>query len=313
MLNSRQLEAFRAVMQGGAMTAAADIINVTQPAISRLIRDLESQLGLVLFERRGNIVTPTPEAHALLREVQRSFTGLDQINRFASDLREGRAGSLRIAVLPAMATGFMPRFIAHFVRDRPGLNVVAEGYPSSIIRDRVADGAYDLGVVAAPFKREGLKMTVLHDEAVVVLPLGHRLANRPSLSAADLQHDNVIMLSKFSQGVHPVRLALQEVLHRSTIETELSTIACVFVTEGLGVAIVDRFTASEFVGRGLIVRRFEPAALVGCAVIQSSTRKLSLLAEEFRVAFLEHVDAFLKQDVNAPVQMASWNGADLVM
>jgi hypothetical protein len=120
----------------------------------------------------------------------------------------------------------------------------------------------------------------------------------------------VILLSKFTQGVHPVRLALQEVLHRSTIETELSTIACVFVTEGLGVAIVDRFTASEFVGRGLVVRRFEPAALIGCAIIQSSTRKLSLLAEEFRTVFLDHVDAFLRQDVNAPVQMARLGGAD---
>jgi DNA-binding transcriptional LysR family regulator len=89
------------------MTAAAEAIHVTQPAVSRLIRDLEQELGLALFHRRGNALIPTTEANALLTEVERSFIGMAQIRAFADDLRSGRHASLRIGVLPAMAAGFV--------------------------------------------------------------------------------------------------------------------------------------------------------------------------------------------------------------
>jgi len=150
MIQSRQIEAFRAVMLTGAMTAAAETIHVTQPAVSRLIRDLEAELGLALFQRRGNRVVPTAEAHALLVEVERSFVGLGQIRAFAGDIRSGRGGTLRIAVLPAMAAGFAPRFIADFCRGRPNLKVSIYGLPSATIRDRVTTGELDLGISGFP-------------------------------------------------------------------------------------------------------------------------------------------------------------------
>ena len=117
MIQNRQIEAFRAVMLTGAMTTAAEMIQVSQPAVSRLVRDLEHELGLTLFRRRGNLVVPTPEATALMTEVERSFVGLAQISAFADDLRRGRTGSLRVAALPTMAAGFAPRFIAEFCRN----------------------------------------------------------------------------------------------------------------------------------------------------------------------------------------------------
>ena len=152
MILTRQIEAFRAVMLTGAMTTAAEMIQVSQPAVSRLVRDLEQQLGLTLFRRRGNLVVPTHEATALLAEVERSFVGLAQISAFADDLRRGRTGSLRVAALPTMAAGFAPRFIAEFCRGLPGLKVAIDGLSSQEVRDRVAAGRYDIGVAAFPFR-----------------------------------------------------------------------------------------------------------------------------------------------------------------
>ena len=295
MIQSRQVEAFRAVMRSGAMTAAAESINVTQPAVSRLIRDLEQELGLTLFLRRGNLVLPTAEARALLVEVDRLFTGLSQIRDFAEGLRTGSGGSLRIAALPAMSAGFLPRFVAKFCRERPNLKVTVEGYSSPVVRDQLTAGIADIGLTAYPFQREALVLTPLNDDAVVAVPQGHRLAAKTVVNVQDLQDENLILLSKFRGGLHPVEQALQPVRSRTRIDTSLSTIACVLASEGAGIAIVDPFSASEFAGRGMVVRRLEPTLTIGTAIARARDRTSSVVAKEFTTAFLEHTRLFLQE------------------
>src|SRR5580658_7912125 len=81
MLTHRQVEAFRAVMLTGRVTAAAEMLRITQPAVTRLIRDLQTATHLRLFQRQGSRLLPTGEASALYLEVERSFVGLDRIRR----------------------------------------------------------------------------------------------------------------------------------------------------------------------------------------------------------------------------------------
>jgi DNA-binding transcriptional LysR family regulator len=295
MLQSRQVEAFRAVMLTGAMTAAAEMIHVTQPAVSRLIRDLEAELGLVLFERRGNLVIPTAQAHALQAQVEKSFVGLQQIRDYADDLRTGRSGTLAIAALPAMAAGFLPRFVAAFCRDRPGLRVTIDGRPSAMVRDDVVSGRFELGLSLVPFQRKALTATIFADEAVVIMPATHRLSANMSVVPQDLAGEDIVLLSKFRQGAHPVERELQSVRLGRVIETSLSTIACVMVSEGAGLAIVDPFSASEFLGRGLVLRQLQPSMVVGTALVHSSERPLSVAAAEFHASFSDHVRTFLDQ------------------
>jgi DNA-binding transcriptional LysR family regulator len=295
MILARQIEAFRAVMQTGAMTTAAGMIHVTQPAVSRLIRSLEEELGFALFTRRGNLVTPTAQAHELLREVDRAFVGLDHIRSFAAELRAGRGGLLTVAAMPAMSAGFLPRFVARFLRTRPGLPIVVEGLPSSLVIEGVVGGRIDIGIVTAPFQRQRLSITNLSDAAVVVLRPEHRLAARPSIRAGDLEGEQVIVLTKFTNGRHPIEFALQSVRIGRKVETPLATIACVLVQEGVGVAIVDPFSASEFVGPRLVSRRFEPPSAVGTAVIHSSERSLSGVAQEFHAEMVAAAQSFLAE------------------
>jgi DNA-binding transcriptional LysR family regulator len=300
MINSRQVEAFRAVMLTGAMTAAAEIIHVTQPAVSRLIRDLEAEIGLALFHRRGNLVVPTAQAQALLTEVERSFVGLNQIRAFADDLRTGQGGTLRVAALPAVAAGFLPRFIAKFSRERPRVSVLMDGLSSAAIRDGVVAGAFDLGITAFPFQRASLTITPLEDNAMVAMPENHRLTRHKVVRAKDLHDENLILLTRFRRGLHPVEVALQSVVRRSPVETPLATMACVLVSEGMGVAIVDPFSASEFVGKGVVLRPFEPSWIIGTALVHSRERALSVVAREFRDAFLEHArQALARADLGA--------------
>ena len=96
-LNPRQIEAFRAVILTGGMTAGGEMLGVSQPAISRLVRDLETELGLKLFERNGAHIVPTAEALILYQDVERLFVGSDRIRDSARAIRDRRSGSLRIA------------------------------------------------------------------------------------------------------------------------------------------------------------------------------------------------------------------------
>ena len=107
-LSQRSLEAFRCVMRAGTVSAAADEMAISQPAVSRLIRDLEERLQLPLFSRRGGRVVATREAHELWTEVERSFVGLGQIERAATQIRQGYRATLTIAAAPAIASSVMP-------------------------------------------------------------------------------------------------------------------------------------------------------------------------------------------------------------
>ncbi len=84
-----------------------------------MIRDFQHHVGLALFERRGTRLAPTSEALSLYAEVERTFVGLERIARTATELRTRRAGFLRIAALPALANGFLPRFAGQFAVERP--------------------------------------------------------------------------------------------------------------------------------------------------------------------------------------------------
>jgi DNA-binding transcriptional LysR family regulator len=294
MIQSRQIEAFRAVMRTGAMTAAAEAIHVTQPAVSRLIRDLEQDIGFALFHRRGNMVAPTSEAHALLAEVDRSFTGLERIEQFAADLRTGRGGALKIAGFPAVAAGFLPRFVARFCKDRPHISVMLEGLSSNEVRERVLAGQFDIGVTAFPFQRNSLAASPIYDKAVVVAPKGHRFGKHKTVRIDDLQDEPLILLSRFRNGRHPIEVKLQSIANRVSIETPLSSVACLLVAEGAGVTVVDPYAASEFAELGLVVRPLVPSLVIGSAIVYARDRELSIAARDFHDSFFHHVSEFLQ-------------------
>lgn len=287
-VNIRQVEAFRAVMLTGSMTSAAETLSVTQPAVSRLVRDFETTLNLTLFQRRGNQVTPTSEAFDVLTEVERSFAGLNHLSIFADNLRNARSGVLRIAAMPAMATHFLPRFVAQFCRSRPDVHVQIDGFPSHIVAERVASGLDDLGLCATAADKSSLEFTPLHGAAVVVVPDGHKLSHREEITAVDLVDQAVVLLGTNSRLRHRIVSALEAIHYRVFMTTSLATAACVLVQSGDCVTIVDPYSASEFAGRGVKISPFVPSIDVGYALVRSRNRPPSHLARQFMSEFREY-------------------------
>ena len=280
MLNPRQVEAFRAVMATGSVTAAAQVMHVTQPAVSRLIRDLELTLKIVLFERRGNRLEPTAEGGHLFAEVERTFVGLSRISQFAEELRLRRAGSLRIAGMPAVTCGFLSRHVGRFVARRPEIAVTLHGLPSHLIAEGVAAGRYDFGIAEASVERPGLIVETLPARALGAVPAEDPLAQRETLAPKDFEDRPFISLGPASLFRSRIDAAMAGIRRRQLIETQLTEIACVLVAEKAGLSLVDPFSASEFAGRGVVFRPFRPDVYFDAVILIPSARPLSRLATE---------------------------------
>lgn len=284
MLNPRQIEAFRTVIVTGGVTAAAQALHISQPAVTRLIHDLQYALGLKLFVKRGTRLVPTNEALSLYREVERQFVGLERIESAAKSLREGQSGRLRIAALPTFNVGFLPRIVGRFMQDRPGLEAAVYGSISSQVVDWVASGFCDVGFAQGPLDFPNIDVEFLAPvPGVAVLPEGHRLAEKSVLGPEDFIDEAFVSLEQTTQLRYRVDaiFSAARVTRQTRVETPLSMIACGLVAAGAGVTIVDPFTASEYSGRGIVVRPFRPALLYDVGVVWATGRFRSALARDF--------------------------------
>ncbi|RZM04112.1 MAG: LysR family transcriptional regulator, partial [Variovorax sp.] len=133
----RQLEAFRAVMTWQTVTRAAEALHVSQPAVTRLIADLEESVGFLLFSRIRGRLYPTAEGQALYEEVERSLLGVERIARTAEEIRSLQRGTLQIAAAPVLALSFLPRAIAEFLGDHTDIRISLANHSSRTVLDMV--------------------------------------------------------------------------------------------------------------------------------------------------------------------------------
>lgn len=285
---NRQVEAFRAVMLTGSMTSAAELLGVTQPAVSRMIGDFEAIAKLSLFDRRPNHIVPTADAIALYGEVERSFVGLNRILDYARALKTQTAGEVSVAAMPAFATEVLPRFAGRFLNSRPDARVRMEAFSSVSVVEAVASGEVDIGYTMAPPDRPGFEVTPLGGNAVVVMPESHRLSSKTEILSDDLNGENVIG-SYGSIFQSRVDLALAGVDRFSRVETKLSHVACVMVSEGQGLTIADPYTAGMFKGRGVVLRPFRPEIQIEFALITLTKRNIAPLAKTFIFEFSDYL------------------------
>ncbi|MCW8281536.1 LysR family transcriptional regulator [Agrobacterium sp. InxBP2] len=284
MLQSRQLEVFRAVMLTGGMTSASETVRISQPAISRLIRDLEDELGFKLFERFGNRLRPTSEAVILYKEVSLHFHGIDRIGKVANDLRNSQLGSVRIACYTALAMSFMSEVIQTFVASRPDVSIYLHDDSSRTVLELVALHHFDLGIAFTTGDYPGLLIEPLPRFcAECILPISHPLSKKETIVPNDLNGETLISLgvnSLLRMQLDSV-LAANEVACKRRIESTLALSVCDMVSRGLGVGLVDPFTESFYSNRSLCRRPFVPAVPYDFALALPGGKTPPRIVDEF--------------------------------
>ncbi|KAB7770428.1 LysR family transcriptional regulator [Xanthomonas sp. LMG 12462] len=246
-LNLRHIEAFRAVMLAGSVVGAAELLNITQPAVSRTIAQMELRLGYSLYQRKGRRLVPTAAAQALFREVEQVYGGIERIAQVAQDLRYHRAGALRVAVLPALAQWLVPHALAQFMQDRPQVRTFAQSIPSRQIAELVSTRQFDAGVIELPLSHAGIEVRALPSASLVaIVPRGHRRAAAQEISLQELAEERLILPSQHSY----IRYQIDDVFNRRGVaaqvvaETPTSSIACALAAAGAGIALVSRWVPS---------------------------------------------------------------------
>lgn len=280
-LKPRQVEAFRYVMMTGSVTAAAEAMNVTQPAVSRLIRDLEQALALTLFQRHGARLVPTSEAASWYREVERLYQGFDQLAQAADDIRRHKNVVLRIASVTSLMRPYLHRAIVEVIGNRLDMPLVVDVENSRHIWDMVENNRYDLGFVFGSPRASNKIAQALHSsQAVAAVSPDHRLASRALITPADLKNERVLIPGRNS----PLRLALDRAFSNaddapaSTVETSMLN-CCLFAASGMGIGIVDR-TSIVASGVRLLAIPFQPEIEVAYFAIRSAgTERMPVIDE----------------------------------
>lgn len=257
MLTHRHIEVFRAVMIAGSVTKAADLLNTSQPTVSRELARMEQSIGFALFERIAGRLRPTMPALALFEEVRQSYAGLERVASAAARLRAFREGQLSVITLPAFSHSILPDAFLRFHGRHPGVSLSIETQESPLLEEWLTAQRYDLGLTEHDAAPAGTRLELLVQvDEVCVLPDGHPLLARAAVELADFEAQAFVSLS----ASDPYRVQIDEafaqtgVLPRSVVETPTAVSVCTFVRQGLGLAIVNPLTALDFVGRGLHIR-----------------------------------------------------------
>lgn len=285
-------------MVSGSITRAGRLLSVSQPAITRLIHDLELDLGMPLFTRAGATVAPTPEARAFFSEVQRYFVSTDRLREAAMIIREHGAGRLRIATIPALSANCMPDAVRDFAQKFPDILISVHTGASSEIIDHVAAGQVDIGFVALPPGRTDLKFLPLPVfEALCVMPAEHPLAAREVVGPTDLHGQDYVALGSGSL----MRLELHALLRaadshpRLRIESLFSGTVAQYVNRGLGVAVIDPLAAFELDASRTAVRRFVPRIGYELSVVYAPTVGYSPMFDSLVGSLTQHYQNVIKQ------------------
>lgn len=284
-MNLRLLEIFRAVMVAQTTVSAARLLEVSQPAVSNGIRQLESDLGFELFTRAGNRLIPRAEAKTLFHESETLFAQLGALSQTAQDLKDNRLGPVRVHATPQLGNTVLPSAVGRFVADRPKVKVFADVHTSYRVIESVATGAADFGLATGLEPQLGsifrmVKIATI--EMVCLVPCDHVLAGNEGVSPGDLRHFPLIGLESSARLSPLVRAAYRAAgePYNPSIESHYCETACLLVEAGAGIAIVDWFSAiARSATAKLRILKFHPRIAVDAWAIFPKARTTPRLAE----------------------------------
>ncbi len=289
----RQLEVFFAIMQAGSVSAAAERLRVSQPSVTKTLKQAEESLGYDLFDRVKGRLQPTEEARVLFKEAGRAYAALEDVRQLGRRLKNGVEGILRVASTPSLGLDLLPEAIARYAAEtgrvrfeastqhsgdllaalgRPGhgfdlgFTFGAEGAPLGV--GVVEVGRAPLACLAPPAMLADLVGPVRFDD----------LAGRPMVGLEENEPLGRLLGAHFhGRGATP----------SVVVRAQTYRLACDLAARGLGVAVVDGFTAAN-VMRGdpsLKVLPFEPEASLPVTAVYPLAQGAPLAARRMIVAF----------------------------
>jgi DNA-binding transcriptional LysR family regulator len=283
-MDIKKLRGFRAVVINGSLGAAAAVMHLSQPAMSRLISSLEAELKLALFKRERRRLLLTREGTEFYRETERILANLDELPQIVQDIKSSNARRLRIVALARVAYSLVSPAMKRFLANHPEQRLSVDVRGRRNMEQWVAGRHYDLGVaVTLPCDHPEIVCRPLFKaQAMAMMPKDHPLSHSRAVTAHDLSQHRVIGLAA---GLRP-RQQLDEIFRAADIEmtyqieTTSTPLACQLVADGLGVTVIDRMAALAVNTDRFVLRPIEPAYWMRFGVIFPQNHEETPLLDE---------------------------------
>ena len=280
----RQLRAFVAVYHTGSLSAAAEALALTQPAVTLLLKELEEKLGITLFDRTTRSLRRTHAATEAITYAERALADLSALGERMSDLIDVKRGRIRLAATSTVAQTMLPEVIRQYSNRYPNVRVLVDDCAPGEFVERVLGDQVDFGVGSLEGPVPGLVQTVFLDDTLCAVATTADFADDVPMTWAQLSEWPVIVV----QAGYGVRRAIDRATAAAGIElvvaqeVSLLMTALAMAASGLGVAVIPHSMLARthfpgMVGRPLI----QPSVPRSLAVVRKENRPLSPAAQAF--------------------------------
>ena len=243
-LTLKQLRYFAALSETLHFGKAAKLCNVSQPALSMQVRDLEANLGVTLVERGSTRLLLTLEGREIAKRARDILMSVQDLAELASHRRHPLAGRLRLGVIPSIGPYLLPKLLPEAHRTYPDLELSLRESQTQTLLDDLLEGYLDLLILALPVEPDEIDTMALFDDRFsVALPRGHGLASRETVTQDELRDEHLLLLEE-GHCLRDQALAICQTA--KTDEFRASSLATVvqMVANGYGVTILPALALS---------------------------------------------------------------------
>ena len=257
MITITQLQVLVKTIDTGSFTKASQALNMTQPAVSHAISNLEADLGVKLLLRdrkRGLILTDIGER--TLVHIRAVLNHIEKVEQEVAAEKGFEVGTIKIGSFPSASTQFLPKIIKIFKQKYPSLQLNVHEGTLDEIKDWLKSKVIDIGFIVLPSKGMDT-VTIAKDEMVVLVPKTHALSKKNSISINDLDNEPLILCrggfeSPIIDMFNKAKVKLRAEFTVSHINTLLK-----MIQEDLGLAMAPKFSLTS-VPKGIAIKKLEP-------------------------------------------------------
>ncbi|MFZ5633866.1 MAG: LysR substrate-binding domain-containing protein [Bacillota bacterium] len=257
MLNLNQIKTFVTVIEEGSLSAAADKLKLTQPAVSLHIQNVEDYFGVTLLNRRGREIELTPVGESLFREGKKLIASYQKIEDaiFTEIFRS--KNRIAIGAGPIMIDYFIPHMMGFFKKNHPGIDLVAEPMETDNIVRGVLDHSLDVGFIGYNVKNSKLAVEEwVRDELLLIVPPEHPFARKEYIYLDDLKGQEFV----WHKEVTGIRMFFEDKIKKAGKDVDISPAIIVSSTmsvltsvqAGLGISLISRWVAEKPIQAGMI-------------------------------------------------------------
>lgn len=276
----RQLEALMAIVTSGSVTAAGRLLGRSQPVVSRQVSDLEHELGFILFTRTRPTITLTPQGEDFFQDVRNVLADLQQLSSRAQSIAAGQSRPLRLMVTTDLAYGILPSVLARLSNDGAIFHhkLVIEETLHEAVGTALIEGRADVALCNLPIDYEQCHTHWCGQApCLLALPAGHDLASQESIRLDSLRDSDVItLLDRYRMRYYLINTLVRatEGHPRRHIEVSSQAVALSMVRAGLGVALIDPFTATDVNLDAIVLRPIDVQIPYMIGVVSHQGRRL---------------------------------------